>query len=82
MSDNELLARIVCNPDVMAGKPGIRGTRLTVEYILNLRAHGAPDQEILDEYPNVTPEDLQACYLFAGKSLANIDFMPLTLEAA
>lgn len=71
MSDYELLERIVCNADVMAGKPTIKGTRLTIEYILNVKAHGAPDQEILDEYPGVTPEDLQACYFFAGKPTLN-----------
>ena len=43
MKDNELIERIVLNPNVMTGKPVIRGTRLTVEFILNLLAHGAKD---------------------------------------
>ena len=50
MKDGDLLVRIVLNPKVMAGKPVIRGTRLPVEYILNLLAHGAKEIDILDEY--------------------------------
>ena len=50
MKDQELLQRITLNPKVMAGKPIIQGTRLTVEYILNLLAHGATTEEILAEY--------------------------------
>jgi uncharacterized protein (DUF433 family) len=47
----------------MVGKPIIRSTRLTVEYILNLLAHGATETEILDEYQGLTREDIQACLL-------------------
>lgn len=82
MSDQELLERITLNPRVMAGKPVIRGTRLTVEYVLNLLAHGATPEEILSEYEGVTAEDIRACLLFAVKSLGETDFMPLTVEAA
>jgi uncharacterized protein (DUF433 family) len=77
MSEQELLKRIVVNPDVMTGKPVIKGTRLTVEYILNLLAHGATIEEILEEYQGITPEDIQACLLFAARSLADTSFMPL-----
>ena len=65
MNDQILLERITLNPKVMGGKPVIRGTRLTVEFILNLLAHNATTAEILDEYDGVTPEDIQACLLFA-----------------
>jgi len=82
MQDQELLERITLNPKVMAGKPVIRGTRLTVEYVLNLLAHGATVQEILEEYQGLTAEDIRACLLFATKSLGSTDFMPLTVEAA
>jgi uncharacterized protein (DUF433 family) len=82
MSDQELLERITLNPKVMAGKPVIRGTRLTVEYVLNLLAHGATNEEILSEYEGLTPEDIRACFLFAVKSLGETEFMPLTVEAA
>ncbi|MGA9769387.1 MAG: DUF433 domain-containing protein [Blastocatellia bacterium] len=80
MNDEQLLNRIILNPEIMVGKPVIRGTRLTVEYIFNLLAHGATVPEILEEYEGLTQEDIQACYLFATKSLESTAFMPLTAE--
>ena len=82
MSDEKLLERIVLKPNVMAGKPVIKGTRLTVEYILGLLAHGATEQEILEEYRRLTREDIQACLLFATRALSNSSFMPLIVEAS
>ncbi len=82
MTDKKLLERISINPNVMAGKPVIRGTRLSVEFILNLMAHGATNQEILTEYTQLSVEDLQACILFASKALENTAFMPLTMDLA
>ncbi len=79
MTDEKLLERISITPGVMVGKPVIRGTRLTVEFILNLMAHGATAQEIIAEYKGLAVEDVQACILFASKSLENTIFMPLTL---
>ncbi|MCU0515786.1 MAG: DUF433 domain-containing protein [Oscillatoria sp. Prado101] len=67
MTDQQLLERIVLNPKVMAGKPVIRGTRLSVEYILNLLAHGATVAEILEEYEGLCAEDIQGCILFASQ---------------
>ncbi len=49
MEDEHLLRRITLDPQVMGGKPIIQGTRLTVEYVLNLLAHGATTEEILAE---------------------------------
>jgi uncharacterized protein (DUF433 family) len=82
MKDQELLERITLNPKVMVGKPVIKGTRLTVEYILNLLAHGATVKEIINEYKGLTQEDIQACILFATKSLEDTTFMPLAGEKA
>lgn len=82
MTDQQLLDRITLNPKVMVGKPVIKGTRLTVEYILNLLAHGTVPAEILEEYDGLTQEDIQACLLFAARSLENTAFMPLTIESA
>ena len=82
MKDQQLLKRIALNPKVMVGKPVIKGTRLTVEYILNLLAHGATVEEILEEYDGLTLEDIQACLLFATKSLESIVFGPLVMEPA
>lgn len=82
MTDKKLLERISINPKVMGGKPVVRDTRLTVEFILNLLAHGANMQEIIAEYDGLKIEDIQACILFASKSLENTVFMPLTVETA
>jgi len=81
MTETQLLNRVTLNPKIMVGKPVIKGTRLTVEYILGLLAKGATIDEILDEYDGLTQEDIQACLLFATKSLESTVFMPLA-EAA
>ncbi len=82
MTDQQLLARIEINPQVMVGKPVLKGTRLTVEYILNLLAHGTTSQEIIAEYKDLTLQDIQACLLFATRSLADTTFMPLSPAVA
>ena len=82
MTEDKLLNRIEINPKVMVGKPVIKGTRITVEYILNLLAHGATIDEILEEYKHLTREDIFACLLFASRFLSETDFMPLEKEAA
>jgi len=80
MTDQSLLDRIAMNPRVMTGKPVIKGTRLTVEFVLNLLAHGTTVKEIITEYNGLTQEDVQACILFASKALESTTFMPLTIE--
>jgi uncharacterized protein (DUF433 family) len=81
MNDTELLARITTNPAILGGKPVIRDTRLSVEFILNLLAHGTELKEILAEYNGLRDDDIQACLLFASKSLSNASFMPLIAES-
>lgn len=81
MKTEKLLERIILDPNVMTGKPVVRGTRLTVQYILGLLAHGASVEEILEEYKGLTREDIKTCLLFATESLENTTFMPLTAEA-
>jgi uncharacterized protein (DUF433 family) len=82
MTDEALLQRITLNPNVLTGKPVIRGTRLSVEFILGLLAHGTTTTEILEEYKGLALEDIQACLLFAGESLSRTEFMPLIVETA
>jgi uncharacterized protein (DUF433 family) len=77
MTDQELLNRISVNPKVMVGKPVIKGTRLTVEYILNLLAHGTTVTEIVAEYEGLVEADMRACLLFASHALESAAFMPL-----
>ncbi|MBI1830622.1 MAG: DUF433 domain-containing protein [Planctomycetes bacterium] len=65
MSDQDLLNRIAVNPKVMVGKPVIRDTRLTVEFILNRLGHGATIAELLREYPGLVEDDIKACLFVA-----------------
>jgi uncharacterized protein (DUF433 family) len=60
--------RIEINPKVMMGKPVIRGTRLTVELILRKLSEGANEEELLDAYPRLTREDIQAVIRYAANS--------------
>lgn len=80
MKNEQLLERIILNPKIMVGKPVIKGTRLTVDFILYFLAHGSTVHEILNEYKGVTLEDIQACFLFATKSLENTEYIPLVAE--
>ena len=82
MSNKEMIERIILDPQIKVGKPVIKGTRLTVEYIVGLLAQGATFGEIIEEYEGLTREDIQACLSFATKSLQNTVFMPLVLEPA
>lgn len=61
------LDRITINPEVMVGKPTIRGLRITVEQILKALASGIATQEILEDYPELEPEDIQAILLYAAE---------------
>jgi uncharacterized protein (DUF433 family) len=80
MTDDKLLERINVDPRVLVGKPVIKGTRLSVEAILNQLAHGATAEELTGEYVGLTKEDIQACLLFASRSLDDTEFMPLMVE--
>jgi uncharacterized protein (DUF433 family) len=81
MEKSKLLKRIVIDQKVMVGKPVIKGTRLTVQFILGLLAHGATADEILEEYEGLTREDILACLLFATEALESTTFVPLSVEA-
>lgn len=62
MPDHE---RIILDPDILVGKPVIRGTRLAVEFILELMAAGWSTADILASYPGLESEDIQACLAYA-----------------
>ena len=66
-ADEMLLSRIDTNPKVLGGKPVIRGTRISVSLIVNFVAHGMSFQDIIDEYPQLTIDDLRAAVLLAEK---------------
>ena len=63
-NEQKLLERIAIDPKVMAGKPVIRGSRLTIQYILGLLGHGMSIEEVLDEYEGLRRGDILACLLF------------------
>jgi len=61
-----LSEHIVVDPEILAGKPVIRGTRLAVEFILELLASGQSEENILSNYPGLTREDILACLSYAS----------------
>ena len=63
--------RIEINPRVMLGKPVIRGTRIPVELILRKLSEGASEADLLDAYPRLTREDIQAAMRYAADTLAH-----------
>jgi uncharacterized protein (DUF433 family) len=58
--------RVTLDPDILTGKPVIRGTRLSVEFIIDLLAQGWTHAEILDNYPGIDGEDIRACLAYAS----------------
>jgi uncharacterized protein (DUF433 family) len=66
-----MASRIVCDPAILGGKPCIRGTRISVEFLLELIASGAAKPEILGAYPHLTAEDIEAAMLYASRVLKN-----------
>lgn len=80
--DNPLLERIVHDPDVMVGKPVIRGTRIPVELIVRMVAQGIPQHEVLTEYPRLQSDDIQAALFYAAAVIANESVFPITSKAA
>ncbi len=66
-----ITARIEVDSKVMLGKPVIRGTRIPVELILRKLSEGAAEAELLDAYPRLTQEDIQAALAYAADTLAH-----------
>ncbi|MFC1717961.1 DUF433 domain-containing protein [Candidatus Poribacteria bacterium] len=66
MDEEKLLERIVVDPRIFSGKPIIRGRRLAVEHVLGMLAAGDTSETILEGYPWLEPEDIQACLIYAN----------------
>ncbi|MGH8226493.1 MAG: DUF433 domain-containing protein [Steroidobacteraceae bacterium] len=66
-TEADLLARITVNPKIYGGKPIIRGMRIAVEHVLGMLAAGDTAQAIIEAYPYLKPEDIQACLTFARR---------------
>ena len=69
--DTTLLNRITRNPAVHAGKPVIRGMRISVEQIIKMLAQGIFHAQIIEEYPLLEEDDIKACLVFAAKKISN-----------
>jgi uncharacterized protein (DUF433 family) len=78
-TEDKLLAKIVTNPKIMAGKPILKGTRITVELVLRLLAQGLSCEEILKDYPHLTKEDIRAVLLYAAKVAGEEEIYPITV---
>jgi uncharacterized protein (DUF433 family) len=72
---------IVSNPKILCGKPTVRGTRLSVEFLLGLFAEGWTQEEVLDNYPSLTPESLRAVFAYAAGALGGDDQVPSRPDA-
>jgi uncharacterized protein (DUF433 family) len=77
MRNQDILKRITANPKILGGKPIIRGTRISVEFILELLASGATETEILKDYPHLKPSDIKACLAYAAHSSDNEIYLNL-----
>jgi uncharacterized protein (DUF433 family) len=70
------------DPDILVGKPVVKGTRLAVAFLLDLLGSGWSPEQILANYPTLTPQALQAVFAFAAESLKDESLYPLRLHTA
>lgn len=80
MDETRLLQRITVNPKIFSGKPIIRGRRLAVEHVLGMLAAGDTPQTILEGYPWLEPEDIQACLVYARRLVGHERIETISLE--
>ena len=72
-----MIEQITANPNILGGKPIVRGTRISVEFILDLLASGVSEKEILEDYTHLTKKDIQACLWYAARSCKNEIYVEL-----
>jgi uncharacterized protein (DUF433 family) len=70
MKEQTLLRRIEINPQIMMGKPVIKGTRLSVDIIIEKMAYGATSEDLRKDYPFLREDDIKAALLYAAKRVA------------
>jgi uncharacterized protein (DUF433 family) len=66
-----MLKRIVINPDVCNGRPVVRGTRISVQTVLEFLAAGDSVEDVLEEFPRLKRKDVQACIDYAARVMGN-----------
>lgn len=81
MDETQLLERITVNPQIFGGKPIVRGHRLAVEHVLGMLAAGDTLDTILEGYPWLVREDVQACLVYARRHVGNETIEPLHIES-
>ena len=69
--------RIEINPEIMLGKPVIRGTRIPVELVLRKLSEGATERELIDAYPSLTVENIKAALAYAARTIAHEEIHPI-----
>lgn len=74
-----LLRRITARPEVFGGKPIIRDMRISVELVLSLLAQGVTSEAILDDYPDLEPDDIRACTAYAHAVIARDTLSAVTV---
>jgi uncharacterized protein (DUF433 family) len=74
--------RIVIDPEILVGKPVVKGTRLAVDFVIDLLAQGWTEMEILRNYPGLTQEDIRACLVYASTVLKAEKVYPFALAGA
>lgn len=79
MDEAKLLERITVNPKIFGGKPIIRGRRMAVEHILGMLAAGDTAETLLEEYPWLEAEDIQACLVYARRLVGHERVEPLLI---
>ena len=67
INKEELLNRITVDPNILVGKPVIRGMRISVQQVMEALAGGIPEKEILEDYPELEPDDIKAVLLYANE---------------
>lgn len=75
--ERDLLERIIVDPEIMAGKPVIKGTRIPVGLILKLIGQEMSYEEILEDYPHLTKEDIKAALMYGAEVVGNEEVFPL-----
>ena len=80
MDTDNLLSRITINPKVMVGKPTVRGMRITVEQILRALAGGVTVKELLQDYPELEHEDMQAVFAYAVNLVDEEQVFPIEIS--
>jgi uncharacterized protein (DUF433 family) len=82
MDEQKLLERITVNPSIYGGKPVIRGRRLAVEHVLGMLAAGDTPELLLQGYPWLEKEDIQACLVYARRMIGHERIEALKIESA